>query len=76
MMSKALRVGNQVVFVEHVCGVEYKRFADEDVQMVGYKSMLIVYTVDGRSVMFKNEEADVIWNWAKAASVDLGALKP
>lgn len=76
MMSKALRIGNQVVFVEHICGIEYKMFAEKDVEMVGYRSMLMIHTTDGKSVALKNDEADVIWNWAKAASVDMGVLKP
>lgn len=73
---KAIRIGNQVIFAEHICGIEYKSFSQEDAKIVGYTSTLTIYTTDGRGISLRDESAEVVWKWAKAASIDLGVLKP
>lgn len=71
MNSLFIRVGNQIINRELVCGVEYKKFSQADAKFVGAKSRLTVFTTDGKEVVFKDENADLLWDVFNSASLSL-----
>lgn len=57
MNSLFLKVGNQIINREHVCGVQYNTFSNQP----EHTSKLIVFTVDGREIIFYDQDADLLW---------------
>lgn len=75
MESLFIKVGNQIFNRINVCGVEYKTFSEEDSKLVGCKSKLRLFTVDGKEVLFANEQADILWTMFSESSLDLTPIK-
>lgn len=73
----AIKIGNEIIYEDQVCGVSYKRFEESDQSLTGYASVLTIFTVyPHKEVRLFNEDADQVWKWFASRAVDLGVLKP
>ncbi len=57
-----IKLQNQIVNFEQICGVEYKKFDKETQKILGYMSRCSVFTTDGRETIFTDKNADKIWD--------------
>lgn len=62
-MSKFVKIQNQFVNMDQVCGCEYKKFHAPDIALMGAESIFKIFTTDGKEIIFKNEAADVMFEF-------------
>lgn len=71
-LTGVIKCENQILVLEHVCGAQYTHMIDSaDKEMVGFKSRLLVFTVDGKEIRFLNESADAVYSVLSDNCIDI-----
>lgn len=71
MNSVFIKVGNHIINREQVTRVEYKKFSDHDATILNASSMIMIYTADGGSQRFTDNDADLWWDVFEGSSLAL-----
>lgn len=70
-MNLLIERANQIINLDNVCGASYKIFSEEDRKLAGYKSVLYIYTTDGKEFAFYNKDADAVGKWLSEKAIQI-----